>query len=402
MSSRIVIAGSGFAGTWAAISAARAVALAEAGDRVEITVISPAPNLHIRPRLYEAGLDGMEPDVAPLFAAIGVRHVAGTVETIDADRHEVEIARVDGVRTTVGYDRLVVATGSRLFRPDIPGLRDHAFDVDQIDSARTLDAHLRSLAAAPASVGRDTVVVAGAGFTGIETATEMPARLQAILGPQARARVVLLEQAPVVGPDLGPGPRPVIEEALAECGVEVITGEGVAAVDAKGATTTTGRRIEADTVVWTAGMRASPLAAQIAGERDRLGRVHADGELHAKGARDIFVTGDVALAATDGDGHVASMSCQHALSLGRVAGHNAAAELVGLPLHRYRQPKYVTCLDLGPWGAIFTEGWDRQVRLTRGEGKAMKRMINTQWIYPPAADREAAFATASPDHVIVA
>jgi NADH:ubiquinone reductase (H+-translocating) len=75
---------------------------------------------------------------------------------------------------------------------------------------------------------------------------------------------------------------------------------------------------------------------------------------------------------------------------------------VGLPLHLYSQPKYVTCLDLGPWGAIFTEGWDRQVKLTRDVGKATKREINTKWIYPPEPNREAAFTLASPDHVIVA
>ena len=73
-----------------------------------------------------------------------------------------------------------------------------------------------------------------------------------------------------------------------------------------------------------------------------------------------------------------------------------------MPLHPYSQPKYVTCLDLGPWGAIFTEGWDRQVKLTREVGKATKREINTKWIYPPEPNREAAFALARPDHVIVA
>ena len=91
----------------------------------------------------------------------------------------------------------------------------------------------------------------------------------------------------------------------------------------------------------------------------------------------------------------------HALSLGRVAGHNAAAELVGLATHPYSQPKYVTCLDLGPWGAVYTEGWDRQVKMQRAEAKDLKRSINTQWIYPPKADREAAFAVANPDYVIV-
>jgi len=95
------------------------------------------------------------------------------------------------------------------------------------------------------------------------------------------------------------------------------------------------------------------------------------------------------------------MSCQHALSLGRVAGHNAAAELVGLPLHPYSQPKYVTCIDLGDWGALYTEGWDRQVRITREAAKAIKQEINRVWIYPPAADRDAVFAVANPDYVIV-
>lgn len=149
-------------------------------------------------------------------------------------------------------------------------------------------------------------------------------------------------------------------------------------------------------------MRASPLAAQIPGEHDGLGRIIGDRYLRAPAAPGIFVTGDTVNAATDDAGNQTVMSCQHALSLGRVAGHNAAAELVGLPLHPYSQPKYVTCLDLGPWGALFTEGWDRQVRLTREEGKKVKREINTVWIYPPEPDREAVFAVANPDYVIVA
>jgi NADH dehydrogenase len=193
----------------------------------------------------------------------------------------------------------------------------------------------------------------------------------------------------------------VIEQALAECGVETITGAAVTSISADGVTLSSGERIETNTVVWTAGARANPLAAQIAGEHDRFGRVVGDAFLRAGEVDDIFVTGVVVRAATDDLGNVAVMSCQHAMSLGRVAGHNAAAELVGLPLHPYSQPKYVTCLDIGPWGALYTEGWDRQVRLTRETGKARKREINTQWIYPPAADRHAAFAVANPDHVIV-
>lgn len=270
-----------------------------------------------------------------------------------------------------------------------------------MESARRLDSHLKSLADRPETVARNTVVVAGGGFTGIETVAEMPERLGAILGSNAVIRVVVVEQAPHIGPDLGPGPRPVIEQALAECGVEIITGAAVNMVSADSVTLSSGERIQTNTVIWTAGARANPLAAQIPGERDRFGRVIGDAFLHATAVNDIFVTGDVVRAATDDLGNTTLMSCQHAQSLGRVAGHNAAAELVGLSLHPYSQPKYVTCLDIGPWGALYTEGWDRQVQLTREAGKAQKRTINTTWIYPPAADRNAAFAVANPDFVIV-
>ncbi len=401
MTQHLAIAGSGFAGTWAALAAARAVALAGKESDVSVTLVAPTPHLHIRPRLYEAELEGMAPDIAPLLDAVGVRYQAGTVERIDVTGHGLEIATANGSRADLGYDRFVLATGSRLFMPDIPGLAEHAFNVDQLDTALALDAHLRALPKRPASTARNTVIVAGGGFTGIETATEMPQRLRAVFGDDAPVRVVLLEQADAVGPDLGPVPRPLIEQALAECGVEVMTSAAVTAIDAGGATLADGTRVEAGTVVWTAGARAHPLAAQIPGEHDRYGRVHADRYLHAIGVADVFVTGDVAHAAVDDAGNVALMSCQHALSLGRVAGYNAAAELVGLPLHAYSQPKYVTCLDLGAWGAIFTEGWQRQVLMQREEAKATKREINTKWIYPPAPDRDAVFEIANPDFVIV-
>lgn len=94
------------------------------------------------------------------------------------------------------------------------------------------------------------------------------------------------------------------------------------------------------------------------------------------------------------------MSCQHAMSLGRVAGHNAAAEILGLPLHPYSQPKYVTCLDLGKWGRSTRKAGI--IRLcTRAWKRKIKQEINTQWIYPPEPDREKMFSVANPDYIIV-
>lgn len=401
MTKQIIIAGSGFAGLWAALSAARAVHLAGKGEEVAITMISPTPNLIIRPRLYEAVLENMAPDISALLAAVGVTHLAGIVDGIDAEKKQITFLPRDGAPQTLSYDRFVLATGSRLFTPPVPGLKEYGFNVDTLGGAQALDTHLKSLASRPESLGRNTVVVAGGGFTGLETATEIPTRLRAILGEQAAIRTIIVDTAREIGSEFSTGPLPVIREALAETGVEPRAGLRVAAIDAESVTLSDGERIPTQTVIWTAGMRAHPLAAHVPGEHDNLGRVVGDAFLRAPAADGIFVAGDMVRAATDDVGNVAPMTCQHGLSLGRVAGHNAAAELVGLPTHPYSQPKYVTCLDLGPWGALFTEGWDRQVRFTREEGKKIKQEINQIWIYPPAPDRDAVFAVANPDYVIV-
>src|SRR3546814_5912786 len=101
-------------------------------------------------------------------------------------------------------------------------------------------------------------------------------------------------------------------------------------------------------------------------------RLHVDAHLKVLGQTDIFASGDVAYAATDTIGNYAAMSCQHAIALGRYAGNNVAADLLGVAPMTYSQPKYVTCLDLGAWGAVFTEGWDRQLKLVGQEAKDLK------------------------------
>src|SRR5207245_170950 len=113
---------------------------------------------------------------------------------------------------------------------------EHGFSVDALDDAIALDKHLQGLADRPAINGRDTIVVAGGGFTGIEAATEMPARLRKILGKGARPRVIIVERNDAIAPDMGAGPRPVIENALRRLGVETRVGTGVASLDKSGVT----------------------------------------------------------------------------------------------------------------------------------------------------------------------
>lgn len=208
---RLVIIGAGFAGMYAALSAARLRDIRGVSpEELEIALVSPQPTLVVRPRLHEPNPETLTAPLLELFNAIDVVYVQGSAETVDATARTVSIASAEGVRKSLSYDRLVVASGSQLFRPAIPGLAEHGFSVDSLDDAVALDRHLHGLAQRPATDGRNTVVVVGGGFTGIEAATEMPARLRAILGNEARTGVIIVDRNEVVAPDMGPDSRPVI------------------------------------------------------------------------------------------------------------------------------------------------------------------------------------------------
>jgi NADH dehydrogenase len=395
MKQHILVIGAGFGGMWTALSATRLFDIHGHND-VEVTVLAPQAELRVRPRFYEPNAHQLAAPIGELFDAVGVKFIKGAAETIDVQQKRVGYVDEFGEKQVRSYDKLVLASGSRLAVPNTPGVAEFAFDVDQIEHAVRLEKHLESLVHLPQGSARNTVVVAGGGFTGIETATEMPARLRAILGDEADIKVIIVDRGEKIGASMGEEISVSIADASTELGVEWRLNASVVSVDENGVTLADGQRIDAKTVVWTTGVRASSLTEHIPGERDQQGRLHVDGNLRVIGQEHIFATGDVARAASDDIGNFAMMTCQHAIVLGRHAGNNVAAQILGVAPTPYRQPKYVTCLDLGAWGAVYTEGWDRQVKLVKQEGKSLKTQINTVWIYPPAANRESAWAAADP------
>ncbi|KAI1758197.1 FAD-containing subunit of NADH dehydrogenase [Xylaria castorea] len=401
MSQRIVIVGSGFAGFWAALSARRLICLTlEKGiteaAMVEVVVIAPDANLVMRPRLYEPNPANMSEPVDDIYRACGVNFVYGIVDTIRTAEHKIEMVDRAGVRSNMSYDKLVLAAGSRVVHPAIPGLDNYAFSVDQMEDAVKLDRHLQSLASKPSSKARNTIVVCGGGFTGIEVAAELPGRLRTILGEDADFRVITVDRSQDIGPDLGPGPRPHIVKALNDLGVESKLGAGVVGLDAEGVALSSGERIETLTAIWTAGVAATPLTKQVSNERDNFGRLHVDQNLRVLTAGDVFAAGDAASAAADDSGHCAKMSCQHAGPLGKIAGYNAAADLLKIPTIPYSQPVYRVCLDLGAAGAVVGEGWEVNVQHSGFGAKPIKQFINRTLIYPPKAIAAEAFAAADP------
>lgn len=393
MQPKIVVVGTGFAGLWSALSAKRLLKLRGQESSVDIVVVSPEPTLVVRPRLYEPNASSMIQPLGGLFEAAGIKFVQGTVDTISPEKKSIGIQTSSGDSISLEYTRLILAAGSSLMRPQsVRGIDEYTFDVDSLHGATKLEAHIKGLSSLPASPSRDTVVVCGCGFTGIELATELPARLKHI----PNARVVLIEGSLEVGSTLGAGPRPVITEALKELGIEVKLGSRVASVDAEGVTLTSGERIDTLTAAWTAGMRATGLTQQLPGTKDSMGRVHVDQDLRVPDAKDVFVTGDAAHVYADAEGgHLALMSCQHAQILGRVAGYNAAADLLGEAAMPYTQPDYACCLDLGAKGAVIGNGWTRDVMFQGDLAKRVKLYINHTLIYAPV-DIDEAIALADP------
>ncbi len=384
----LVIIGGGFAGMWAALVAAREAATAN--SELAITVVAPDDHLTVRPRLYEPFTPAMRAPLRPLFTPLGIELRLARATAIDSSARKVQTEDAAGARQSLPYDRLVLAAGSVQRALKVPGAEQHALNVDTYGGAAELSAHLDRVLAAPEREGRLTFVVIGGGFSGIELAAEMRNHLRQ-KGHEAAAkaaRVLLIEREAVVGPDLGPQPRPHIEEALTVSGVETRLGTSVGAITADAVTLSTGERIPCATVVITTGLGAHPLSATVGSEHDTQGRVVVDTALHVVGSDGIFAAGDAARAQVD-EQHVALMSCQHAVPMGKHAGYNAARELLGLSVRDYRQPDYVTCLALGDFGAMLTTGWERDIAQLGPDAKALKKTINTQWIYPPTGDRAA-------------
>lgn len=129
-------------------------------------------------------------------------------------------------------------------------------------------------------------------------------------------------------------------------------------------------------------MAANPLTSRFPVERDRLGRLPVDAFLKVESMAAEFAAGDVAWLPIDGI-HSSVMSCQHTRPMGRFAGYNVVSHLLGLPMLPLSIDWYTTILDLGAWGAVYTQGWNRRVASKGAAAKRTKEMINRERIYPP-------------------
>src|SRR5256712_3871899 len=348
----VVILGCGFGGLWAAQALRKAQA--------DVTVIDRTNHHLFTPLLYQVATAALS---APAIAA-PIRHILagqrnvtvlmGDASTIDPAARRVRLE--DG--TDIGYDYLIVATGSMhsyfgndAWAPYAPGLKtlEDALDI----RARILLAfeHAERETDPARRAALLTFVVIGAGATGVELAGTLAEISRHTLRGEFRhfdprnARVVLVEGSDRVLPLY---PSELSEKArlqLERLGVTVWLGRRVTEVDA-GGVTLGHDRIGAKTVLWAAGVASSPLALALGAPLDRSGRVKVEPDLSVPGLPEAFVVGD--LAAVDAVPGIAPAAKQ----MGRHAARNVLAQLKGKPTKPFRYRDYGQLATIGRNAAV--------------------------------------------------
>ena len=332
---RVVIAGAGFGG----IEAAKALARAP----VDVTIIDRQNHHCFQPLLYQVATAALSPaDVAWPIRHIFRRQKNATV--LMADVRGVDAAqRVVGADSVeIPYDYLVLATGAThsYFGHDdwaeaAPGLK-RIEDATRI-RRRILIAFERAELTSDEAERRRllTFVVVGAGATGVEMAGAIAEVARQTLAMDFRnidprtARIVLIEAGPRVMPTFPENLSDYVRTTLAAKGVEVMTDTRVTGCDMRGVDTDRGR-IDAGTVIWAAGVVASPAARWLGAEPDRAGRIKVGPDLSVPGHAEIFAVGDTA-AVADAQGRPVPGVAPAAKQMGRYVGRLIAARIAGEP-----------------------------------------------------------------------
>lgn len=148
----ILAVGGGFAGTMAALNAADQIE--QHGADLTATLISPSPFITMRPRLYEKHPERMREPLLPILAPTGIEFVHGFACRIDVQNRTVFVEGNDGTKSSHAYDQLILATGSELRKPPVPGLKQNSFNIDTYHAAVAFDKHLRKIARTPKLVAR--------------------------------------------------------------------------------------------------------------------------------------------------------------------------------------------------------------------------------------------------------
>jgi NADH dehydrogenase len=275
--------------------------------------------------------------------------VVADVEAIDLEKKRVRVRHQGQPRPLeLGYDHLVLALGSVTNFHRTPGLEEHALTMKSLGDAilvrnRVIDALEAADSQADEAERRLTlsVVVAGAGFAGVETVGAVNDLMREAMKfyPRLRAemlRVVLVDPGDHILPELGESLGRYAQARLADRGVEVRLAARVESYDGREVTLSNGTRIATRLLIWTAGISPPPLLAELSCPKDR-GRVVATESLEVPGWPGVWALGDCALVPDAlAPGRFCPPTAQHATRQARVLADNVAAALRGGPLRPFR------------------------------------------------------------------
>ncbi|KPC78140.1 MULTISPECIES: NAD(P)/FAD-dependent oxidoreductase [Streptomyces] len=362
---RILVVGAGFAGVECVRRLERSLAPGEA----DIALVTPFSYQLYLPLLPQVASGVLTPQSVAVSLRRSRRHrtriVPGGAIGVDTKAKVCVVRKITDEIVNEPYDYIVLAAGSVTRTFDIPGLVDNARGMKTLAEAAYIRDHVISqLDLADAShdeqerASRLQFVVVGGGYAGTETA----ACLQLLTSnavkhyPRLDPKLIkwhLIDIAPKLMPELGDKLGLSALEILRKRGIEVSLGVSVAEAAPDKVTFTDGRVLPCRTLIWTAGVAASPLVATLEAETVR-GRLAVTPEMSLPGVDGVFALGDAAAVPdlAKGDGAICPPTAQHAMRQGRKLADNIIASLRGRPLQPYVHKDLGLVVDLGGRDAV--------------------------------------------------
>ncbi len=348
----IVIVGGGYVGMYTALRLRRVV---DAGEAC-VTVVEPRSAMTYQPFLPEAAAGSLEPRhvVVPLRRTLkGADVVTARLVSVQAADRVVTVQPPDGAPYDIDYDHLVVALGSVARTLPIPGLAEQGMGFKQIEEAIALRDKVLACLDVAASV-RDaatrssalTFVFVGGGYAGVEALAEIEdmTRFATRYYDHISAddlRFVLVEASNRILPEVGVDMGRYTVDRLRDRRIEVRLETRLESCVDKHVVLSDGAEFDADTIVWTAGVKANPILEHTDLPLDDKGRLKTRTDLRVEGFEEVWAAGDnAAVPDLTHPGQFCSPSAQHAVRQARVLGDNLIRSLHREPLHDYRH-KYV-------------------------------------------------------------
>lgn len=378
---KILILGAGYGGLMTAVRLEKTLNYNEA----EVTLVNKHEYHYFTTWLHEPAAGTKNPDkcrvgVDQILDMNKTEFIKGTVTSIDKESQKVTLE--NGEELT--YDYLVIGLGSEPETFGIEGLRNHAFSISNINAVREIREHIEYNFARYNQEKRSdllTIVVGGAGFTGVEFVGELTDRIPELckefdVDPNV-VQIYSVEAAPTVLPGFDPELVNYAMEVLTRKGVTFKINTPIKECTPEGVVLANGEEIKSNTVVWTGGVRGNSIIEQ-AGFETMRGRVKVDEFLHAPGHDNVFIVGDGALIINEEINRPYPPTAQIAIQQGNNLAENIIASIRGADLKAFKPNLKGTVASLGKGEAIGMVGSKKIFGTTAA---VMKKVVDNRSLF---------------------